>query len=55
MFVWRAATLLDCIGRYKPAVLKGLQTVARQWHTPRRREVLNRSMRRWSGSASISR
>ncbi len=40
MFVWRAATLLDCIGRYKPAVLAGLQTVAQHWHTPRRRKVL---------------
>ena len=32
MFVWRASTLLDCIGRYKPAVLAGLQTVAQHWH-----------------------
>ncbi len=40
MFVYRAATLLDCIGRYKPAVLKGLQAIAQHWHTPRRREVL---------------
>jgi mannose-1-phosphate guanylyltransferase len=40
MFAWRAVTLLDCIGRYKPAVLEGLQAVAQQWHTPQRRKVL---------------
>ena len=42
MFVWRAATLLDCIGRYKPAVLEALKAVAKQWRTPRRGEVLDR-------------
>jgi mannose-1-phosphate guanylyltransferase len=40
MFVWRAATLLDCIRRYKPAVFEGLSAVARAWDTPRRDEVL---------------
>jgi mannose-1-phosphate guanylyltransferase len=40
MFVWRAATLLDCIRRYKPAVFDGLTEVARAWDTPRRAEVL---------------
>ena len=40
MFVWRATTLLDCIGRYKPAVLEGLKTIAKQWRTPRRGAVL---------------
>ncbi len=42
MFVWRASTLLDCIGRYKPAVLEGLNRVAEVWRTPRRGEVLER-------------
>jgi mannose-1-phosphate guanylyltransferase len=42
MFVWRASTLLDCIGRYKPAVLQGLQEIAAGWHTPQRGEVLER-------------
>ena len=42
MFVWRASTLMDCIGRYKPAVLEGLNRVAEVWRTPRRGEVLER-------------
>jgi mannose-1-phosphate guanylyltransferase len=42
MFVWRADTLLDCIGRYEPAVLEGLQAVAGAWDTPQRGEVLAR-------------
>jgi mannose-1-phosphate guanylyltransferase len=43
MFVWRAATLLDCIRRYEPAVFEGLMTVARAWDTPGRDEVLGRT------------
>ena len=42
MFVWRAATLLDCIRRYEPAVAAGLAEVAAAWATPRRAEVLAR-------------
>ena len=42
MFVWRASTLLDCIGRYKPAMFEGLQQIARVWHTPQRDEALLR-------------
>ncbi|MGO8751020.1 MAG: mannose-1-phosphate guanylyltransferase [Thermoguttaceae bacterium] len=42
MFVWRAATLLDCIGRYEPAVRAGLADVADAWETPHRDEVLQR-------------
>jgi mannose-1-phosphate guanylyltransferase len=42
MFVWRAGTLLDCIGRYKPAVFEGLQQIAGVWHTPQRDEALLR-------------
>ena len=40
MFVWRAATLLDCIRRYEPTVFDGLQTIAQAWETLRRDEVL---------------
>jgi mannose-1-phosphate guanylyltransferase len=40
MFIWRAATLLDCIRRYEPAVAAGLAEVAMAWATPRRDEVL---------------
>ncbi len=42
MFVWRAATLLDCIRRYEPAVWEGLSTVARAWNTSDRDQVLHR-------------
>ena len=41
MFVWRAATLLDCIRRYQPAVWEGLMAVAAAWDTPRQEEVLD--------------
>jgi len=34
MFVWRAATLLDCIERYKPEVHAGLMQIAAAWATP---------------------
>jgi mannose-1-phosphate guanylyltransferase len=42
MFVWRAATLLDCIRRYEPTVAEGLAEVAAAWETPHRDEVLAR-------------
>ncbi len=42
MFVWRAATMLDCIRRYEPAVFEGLQEIARAWDGPSRGEVLGR-------------
>lgn len=41
MFVWRAATLLDCIRRYEPAAWEGLTAVARAWETPQRDQVLD--------------
>ena len=31
MFVWRAATLLDCIRRYEPAAHAGLARIAAAW------------------------
>jgi mannose-1-phosphate guanylyltransferase len=39
MFVWRVATLLDCIRRYQPQVHAGLLRIAAAWDTPRRAEV----------------
>ena len=40
MFVWRAATLLDCIRRYEPANYAGLLKIAAAWPTPQRLAVL---------------
>ena len=40
MFVWRAATLLDCIRRYEPAAHAGLQRIAAARGTPRYGRVL---------------
>ena len=40
MFVWRAATLLDCIRRYAPENYAGLMRIADAWPTPRRQSVL---------------
>jgi len=40
MFVWRAATLLECIGRYKPDVHAGLMEIGEAWATDRRQAVL---------------
>ena len=42
MFVWRAATLLDCIRRYEPSVWEGLNTIAAAWDTPDRDSTLGR-------------
>jgi mannose-1-phosphate guanylyltransferase len=41
MFVWRAATLLDCIRRYLPENHAGLMKIAAAWGTPRQDAVLN--------------
>lgn len=40
MFVWRAATLLDAIRRYRPRVHEGLSRIAEAWDTPQRSVVL---------------
>jgi mannose-1-phosphate guanylyltransferase len=40
MFVWRCATLLDCIRRFEPETHAGLSAIAAAWDTPRRTEVL---------------
>ena len=40
MFVWRAATLLDCIRRYEPEIHAGLIRIADAWGTPQQAAVL---------------
>ena len=40
MFVWRAATLLECIRRYEPANHEGLMKLRDAWGTPRASSVL---------------
>jgi mannose-1-phosphate guanylyltransferase len=40
MFVWRAATLMECLRRYEPANHEGLETIAAAWGSPRRDEVV---------------
>lgn len=40
MFVWPAATLLDCIRRYKPDNYAGLMRIAEAWGTPQQQDVL---------------
>ncbi len=42
LFVWRAATLLDCIARYEPANHAGLLEVAGAWDTAQRSAVIER-------------
>jgi len=41
MFVWRAATLLDCLRRYEPEIHAGLMRIAEAWGTPSQQQVLN--------------
>lgn len=40
MFVWSAATILDCLRRYKPDSYEGLMKIQRAWDTPDRAKVL---------------
>lgn len=42
MFVWRAATLMDCIERYCPQAHEGLSAIAAAWGTAKQNEVLER-------------
>ncbi len=46
MFVWRAATLLECIRRYEPDTHAGLARIASAWNTPRRAAVLEETFPR---------
>ncbi len=41
MFVWRAATLMACIHRYRPENYHGLQRIAQAWDTDQRQRVLS--------------
>lgn len=40
MFVWRAATLLDCLRRYEPEIHAGLMRIAAAWGGPQQQSVL---------------
>ena len=40
MFVWGAATLLDCIHRYEPENFAGLSRIGDAWNSPQRDAVL---------------
>jgi mannose-1-phosphate guanylyltransferase len=40
MFVWRAATLLDCLGRYEPEIHAGLMRIAAAWGGLQQQKVL---------------
>lgn len=41
MFVWSAATVLDCIKRFKPEAHAGLMRIQQAWGTPDQQRVLN--------------
>lgn len=41
MFVWRAATLLECVRRYQPGISAALSGVGAAWGTPQQSAVLN--------------
>jgi mannose-1-phosphate guanylyltransferase len=43
MFVWRARTLLECIGRYKPESFRALASIAEAWDSPVRESVLGKA------------
>lgn len=40
MFIFKAATFLECLKRYKPESYEGVMKIAEAWGTPRQREVL---------------
>ncbi|MBL8764447.1 MAG: mannose-1-phosphate guanylyltransferase [Phycisphaerae bacterium] len=42
MFVWKAATVLDCLRRFKPECHAGLMEIQRAWGTPAQAETLGR-------------
>ncbi len=41
MFVWSAATIMDCLRRYKPESYEGLMKIADAWGTPRQKGVID--------------
>jgi mannose-1-phosphate guanylyltransferase len=40
MFVWKAATLLDCLSAYRPAIYEAVTAMAALYDTPRRDEIV---------------
>jgi mannose-1-phosphate guanylyltransferase len=40
MFIWRAATFLDCLRRYEPEIHAGLMRIAEAWDGPNQQKVL---------------
>jgi mannose-1-phosphate guanylyltransferase len=40
MFVWKAATLLGCLGAYRPAIFQAVAAMAALYDTPRRSEIV---------------
>jgi mannose-1-phosphate guanylyltransferase len=42
MFVWKAATFLDCVKRYEPAEFDGVSRIADAWGTPAYEETIGR-------------
>ncbi len=43
MFVWHAATLLDCMSRYEPETFAGLKRISDAWDTAERANVLGKT------------
>jgi len=41
MFVWSAATIMDCLRRYKPESYEGLTKIAAAWGTPNQKKVID--------------
>ena len=41
MFLWQAATFLDCVRRYAPETFRGIQEILEAWDTSRREQVLD--------------
>lgn len=41
MFVWSAATIMDCLRRYKPESYEGLTRIAAAWGTPNQKKVID--------------
>jgi mannose-1-phosphate guanylyltransferase len=41
MFVWKAATVLDCIKRFKPEAYEGLMKIQAAWDTPAQYDTLH--------------
>jgi mannose-1-phosphate guanylyltransferase len=42
MFVWKAATVLECLKRFKPETHKGVMEIAAAWGTPDQKTTIDR-------------